>query len=57
LGSAAVTTRGFTVADMRELGKIIAAVLWAPADRTVQADAVERVHALSGRYPVPGISV
>jgi glycine hydroxymethyltransferase len=57
LGSAAVTTRGFTVADMRELGSIIAAVLWAPADPDTQANAAERVHALSSQYPVPGISI
>jgi glycine hydroxymethyltransferase len=56
LGSAAVTTRGFTGDDMRELGRIIADVLWAPADERVRAAAAERVTALSSRYPVPGIS-
>jgi len=56
LGSAAVTTRGFTGDDMRELGRIIADVLWAPADERVRAVAAERVTALSSRYPVPGIS-
>ncbi|MGH2390909.1 MAG: serine hydroxymethyltransferase [Chloroflexota bacterium] len=56
LGSAAATTRGFTGEDMRELGKIIADVLWAPADERIRADAAERVAILSSRYPVPGIS-
>ncbi|MGH2344101.1 MAG: serine hydroxymethyltransferase, partial [Chloroflexota bacterium] len=37
LGSAAATTRGFTGEDMRELGKIIADVLWAPADERIRA--------------------
>ncbi len=56
LGSAAVTTRGFTVDDMRELGGIIARILFAPGDPAVRAQAAEQVLALSSRYPVPGIS-
>jgi glycine hydroxymethyltransferase len=56
LGSAAVTTRGFSGDDMRELGAIIARVLFAPGDVGVRAQAAEQVLALSSRYPVPGIS-
>jgi glycine hydroxymethyltransferase len=57
LGSAAVTTRGFTTVDMQELGRIIAAVLHAPHDEHVLAMASNEVAALTPRFPVPGITV
>jgi glycine hydroxymethyltransferase len=57
LGSAAVTTRGFTTEDMRELGTIIAAVLHAPHDEHVLATASNDVAALTSRFPVPGITM
>ena len=55
LGSAAVTTRGFTVDDMRELGTIIAKVLYAPQDSGVRHEVARRVSDLTSRYGVPGI--
>ncbi len=56
LGSAAVTTRGFTAADMEHLGAMIARVLKAPDDERVRSQAAAEVAALSTRYPVPGIT-
>lgn len=56
LGSAAVTTRGFTAADMEHLGAMIARVLKAPHDERVRSQAAAEVAALSTRYPVPGIT-
>jgi glycine hydroxymethyltransferase len=56
LGSAAVTTRGFTPADMEHLGAVIARVLKAPDDERVRSQAAAEVAALSTSYPVPGIT-
>jgi glycine hydroxymethyltransferase len=56
LGSAAVTTRGFTGTDMKQLGSIIASVLHAPEDEAVLADASSQVAELTSRFPVPGIA-
>ncbi|MDB5075239.1 MAG: serine hydroxymethyltransferase [Chloroflexi bacterium] len=56
LGSAAVTTRGFTTDDMRSLGRIIATVLLAPQDEHVLAKASTEVAELTSRFPVPGIT-
>lgn len=55
LGSAAVTTRGFTGRDMRQLGTIIDTVLRAPFDQGVLASAAKQVTELTSRFPVPGI--
>jgi glycine hydroxymethyltransferase len=57
LGSAAVTTRGFTTSDMRELGGIIASVLHAPHDDGVLATAAEHAAELTACFPVPGLSM
>jgi glycine hydroxymethyltransferase len=56
LGSAAVTSRGFGVAEMRQLGSIIANVLHAPEDQGTLAEATRAVKSLTSRFPVPGIS-
>ena len=56
LGSAAVTTRGFTAGDMRRLARIIANVLRAPADEAMRKQAARDVVELTSRYPVPGIT-
>jgi glycine hydroxymethyltransferase len=55
LGSAAVTTRGFGPAEMRQLAGIIARVLHAPDDPAIRAATSEEVRELTGRFPVPGI--
>jgi glycine hydroxymethyltransferase len=56
LGSAAVTSRGFGVAEMRQLGEIIASVLQAPDTRGTLDAAARAVKDLTSRFPVPGIS-
>lgn len=52
VGSAAVTTRGFKEADMKEVGNIIAEVLHNLEDNTKLADAEKRVTALTDRFPL-----
>jgi len=52
VGSAAVTTRGFKEADMKEVGNIIAEVLHNLEDSTKLADAEKRVTALTDRFPL-----
>ena len=52
LGSPALTTRGFKEEDMREVARIIAHVLDAPADESHRAEARARVDALCKKYPL-----
>ena len=52
LGSPALTTRGFNEDDMREVARIIAHVLDAPADTARQEEARRRVAALCEKYPL-----
>src|SRR5699024_5627758 len=52
VGTAAVTTRGFKEADMKEVGNIIAEVLHNLEDSTKLADAEKRVTALTDRFPL-----
>ena len=52
LGSPALTTRGFKEEDMREVARIIAHVLDAPADESRRAEARARVDALCQKYPL-----
>ena len=52
LGSPALTTRGFKEEDMREVARIIAHVLDAPADESCRAEARARVDALCKKYPL-----
>lgn len=52
LGTAAVTTRGFKEADMKEVAAIIGLVLNNPEDAEKQADAAQRVAALCAKYPM-----
>ena len=56
LGTAAVTTRGFTPSEMADLGTIIAQVLSAPTDPAVKAEAARATRELTDRFPVPGIT-
>ncbi len=60
VGSPAVTSRGFTPADMREVAAIIKLTLHNiargdAASEAVKDEACQRVAALVNRYPVPGI--
>lgn len=52
LGTAAVTTRGFKEADMKEVAAIIGLVLNNPEDAEKQAEAAQRVAALCVKYPM-----
>lgn len=52
LGSPALTTRGLVEDDFREIADIICAVLKAPEDEAVKADARTRVSALCRKYPL-----
>ena len=52
LGTAAVTTRGFKEADMKEVAAIIGFVLNNPEDAEKQAEAAQRVAALCAKYPM-----
>ncbi len=52
LGTAAVTTRSFKEADMKEVAAIIGLVLNNPEDAEKQAEAAQRVAALCAKYPM-----
>lgn len=52
LGTAAVTSRGFKVEDMKEVGLIIAKLLKNPEDAAVKQEATERVKVLTDKYPI-----
>ena len=52
LGSPALTTRGFTEDDMREVANIIALVLDNPTDESKKIEARSRVAALCEKYPI-----
>lgn len=52
LGTAAVTTRGFKEADMKEVAAIIGLVLNNPEDAEKQAEAAQRVATLCAKYPM-----
>lgn len=55
VGSPAVTTRGFGVAESVEIADVIADILQAPEDDVVRQQAEERVRALASTFPLPGI--
>ncbi|MBP0725050.1 serine hydroxymethyltransferase [Bacillus sp. RG28] len=50
IGTAAVTSRGFTLEDMDEIASIIAETLKNPEDEAVLETSRQRVAALSGKY-------
>lgn len=52
IGTAAVTTRGFTKGDIKEIAAIIALTLKNYEDNTVLNEAKERVIALTKKYPL-----
>jgi glycine hydroxymethyltransferase len=54
LGSPAVTTRGFTEAEMREVGLLIAEVLGDIAGEETIARVRKKVEALTARFPLYG---
>jgi len=54
LGSPAITTRGFGIAQTQELANLIADVLDAPHDESVIARAAAAAQALCAKFPVYG---
>ncbi|QKY70483.1 serine hydroxymethyltransferase [Lentibacillus sp. CBA3610] len=52
IGTAAVTSRGFKEAEMKEIAGIIASVLRNHEDENVLREAEERVKALTGQFPL-----
>lgn len=57
IGTAAVTSRGMGVAEMRTIASLILRVLAHPGDARVEAQVREEVMHLTERFPVPGVSV
>jgi glycine hydroxymethyltransferase len=57
LGSPAVTTRGFGVAEMRQVARLIVQILQAPDDEAVAARVSQDVADLTTRFPHPGLSI
>ena len=55
LGTPAVTTRGFGVAECQLVAELIARVLLAPADAAMHAAVAKDVGELTSGFPVPGI--
>jgi glycine hydroxymethyltransferase len=54
IGSPAITTRGFKEAEAKQVAHLIADVLDNPADGAVIAATKDKVHALTGKFPVYG---
>ncbi|SFE09637.1 serine hydroxymethyltransferase [Lentibacillus persicus] len=52
IGTAAVTTRGFKEAEMKEIASIIATVLKNHEDENVLREAEQRVEELTGKFPL-----
>src|SRR5678815_132130 len=52
IGTPAVTTRGMKEAEMREIGRLIAEVIHAPASEEVRVKVRAGVTELSGRFPL-----
>ncbi|MDQ4099408.1 MAG: serine hydroxymethyltransferase, partial [Chloroflexota bacterium] len=55
LGTPAVTTRGFGVAECETVADLIARSLAAPDDEVIQRTVAKEVRALTTTFPVPGI--
>ncbi|HUQ16752.1 MAG TPA: aminotransferase class I/II-fold pyridoxal phosphate-dependent enzyme, partial [Candidatus Saccharimonadales bacterium] len=57
IGTPAVTTRGMGDPEMRRIGELIARCLLGAKDEAVQERIAEEVLELTGRFPVPGITL
>jgi len=55
VGTPAITTRGFSAAEVRLVASLICRVLRAPADETVRSDVHRTVLALCEAHPLPGL--
>jgi len=56
VGTPAVTSRGMGPAEMREIGAIIADAIEGRDDPAAMAPLADRVSAITGRFPVPGLT-
>jgi glycine hydroxymethyltransferase len=52
IGTPALATRGFTIDDFREVGRVIAEALTADFDDAARSDLAERTRALAERHPL-----
>ncbi|SRR5487761_2214294 len=57
LGTPAITTRGFGVAEMREVAGLIHEAITGREDAAQVANVRERVIALASRFPLPGLFI
>lgn len=55
LGTPAVTTRGFTVREIKQVAAMVTRVLSAPQDQKMGQQVKEQVTAMCQKFPVPGI--
>ena len=55
VGTPALTSRGFGLAEMATVGKLIGRVLRSPGDETELSAVWSEVRALTEAFPVPGI--
>jgi len=55
LGTPAVTSRGFTVAEMKRIAALIIKVITNIGDANIQKQARDEVSQICARFPVPGI--
>lgn len=55
LGTPAVTTRGFTVREIKQVAAMVTRVLSAPQDQKMGQQIKEQVTAMCQKFPVPGI--
>jgi glycine hydroxymethyltransferase len=56
VGTPAVTSRGMGPDEMREIGSVIAEAIERHDDPSARAELAERVDAITGRFPVPGLT-
>jgi len=56
VGTPAVTSRGMGPEEMREIGSVIAEAIERHDDPSARAELAERVDAIAGRFPVPGLT-
>jgi glycine hydroxymethyltransferase len=56
VGTPAVTTRGFTPADMTQVARLLTKTLKHLGDEAVYVEVRAEVKALTSRFPVPGIA-
>ncbi len=55
LGSPSVTSRGFGTEEMRQVGRLILRTLSNIDDSAVESEVRDEVHALTERFPAPGL--